>query len=635
MDQNKHTDNQPQLIDLSKLEPSPLNVRRTGKRDVLEELKASILSHGLMQNLVVTPNGGARYHVIAGGRRLEALRALLDERKLPEGYQVPCQVVTEDRARELSLAENKVRLAMHPADEFEAFAELVEKGATAGEVAERFGVSQRHVMQRLKLGKLAPELIKEYRAENLSLEVLEAFTLTDDRKRQMAVYRSLQGWQKDNAGHIRRCLSDKMVEADGKLAKFVGLDAYEAAGGKTRSDLFGEEVYLEDPELLNRLAGEKLDGIKRELESQGWGWVETVLDDDYSFTAQFVRLRPTPLDPPADLMAEKEALEKERDELYEAQESDDEGYESNDRLDGIEARLDEIQDLLADCVAFDPEEMKSAGSYVSVDYDGKVRIVRGLVKKEDKKKAAKEKKHEKTTGSGEKVSQTLLHDLAAYRQQAAQAEIAKNPALAFDLLVYQVASETLDSGFVFHGPNVKFTPNALRPTIETRTAALEEIERELPQGWRKAKTAKERFNLLRGMNMDDKTQLLAYALALTLEPKLGGDKEPSAYDMALSMTGGNVAEYWRPTKENYLSRISREQLIFLGEEIFGTDWKLKRNGYKKGQLVDELDAAFRDPDKHGKTDGEKERLKNWLPSGMAFGLTVKEPKKKKRTKKTA
>ncbi len=62
-----------------------------------------------------------------------------------------------------------------------------------------------------------------------------------------------------------------MVEADSKLARFVGLDAYRAAGGTIRADLFGDAVYLENPELLHALAGEKLQAVEQELEGRGLG----------------------------------------------------------------------------------------------------------------------------------------------------------------------------------------------------------------------------------------------------------------------------------------------------------------------------------------------------------------------------
>ncbi len=130
----------------SRLEKSPLNARRTAGKVGMDELKASLLAHGLMQNLVVTDAGDGAYRVIAGGRRLEAIRSLQAEGKLPEDFAVPCQIVSEEHALEMSLAENTVRLAMHPADQFEAFAALIDKGETAAEVARRFGVEETTVL---------------------------------------------------------------------------------------------------------------------------------------------------------------------------------------------------------------------------------------------------------------------------------------------------------------------------------------------------------------------------------------------------------------------------------------------------------------------------------------------------------
>src|SRR5262249_3955737 len=150
---------QRQLIAASKLEKSPLNARRTASKDGMDELKASILAHGLMQNLVVTPSGGGAFGVVAGGRRLEAIRDLMAGGKLPEDYAVPCQIVGEADALEMSLAENTVRLAMHPADQFEAFAALIDQGETAAEVAHRFGVDEALVVKRMKLARVAPQLL--------------------------------------------------------------------------------------------------------------------------------------------------------------------------------------------------------------------------------------------------------------------------------------------------------------------------------------------------------------------------------------------------------------------------------------------------------------------------------------------
>jgi hypothetical protein len=96
----------------------------------------------------------------------------------------------------------------------------------------------------------------------MTLESLMAYTVTDDHRRQLKVFKSLQDWQQDPSS-IRAALTEKMVEAGSKLARFVGLDAYQAAGGSSRADLFSNEVYLENPALLNKLAEKKLDGIRR------------------------------------------------------------------------------------------------------------------------------------------------------------------------------------------------------------------------------------------------------------------------------------------------------------------------------------------------------------------------------------
>src|SRR5262249_56965525 len=141
---------------VSRLEKSPHNARRTATKAATQELKASILAHGLMQNLVVTDAGDGMFHVIAGGRRLEAIRSLQTEGKLPQDFAVPCQVVSEENALEMSLAENTVRLAMHPADQFEAFAALIDNGATAAEGAQRCGVEASLVLKRTKLSRWAP-----------------------------------------------------------------------------------------------------------------------------------------------------------------------------------------------------------------------------------------------------------------------------------------------------------------------------------------------------------------------------------------------------------------------------------------------------------------------------------------------
>ena len=77
-----------------------------------------------------------------------------------DDYKVPCKIEEPEDAIETSLAENTIRAAMHPADAFVAMAALIDGGATIDDVVRRFGCSERHVRQRLRLGKLAPRIAR-------------------------------------------------------------------------------------------------------------------------------------------------------------------------------------------------------------------------------------------------------------------------------------------------------------------------------------------------------------------------------------------------------------------------------------------------------------------------------------------
>ena len=313
-------------IPLSQLELSPGNVRKTpADASAFTELKASITAHGLLENLIARamepgPDGVTRYAVIAGGRRLAAMQALAAEGALDEDHPVPCRMIGGIvAAEEVSLAENSVRAAMHPADQVEAFRRLADAGSTAAAIAARFGVSERTVEKRLRLGNAAPVLLEAYRADEIDLETLMAFAVTTDHARQNAVWETVsqQGYR-PGAWQIKRLLTEDRVSATSAIARFVGIEAYEAAGGRIDRDLFAEEdergIWFDDPDLVNKLAIDSLQVAARELETR-WKWAQARLDVDWSATAAFGRVRPQPAEPTDQEKAEIERLRTRNDEL--------------------------------------------------------------------------------------------------------------------------------------------------------------------------------------------------------------------------------------------------------------------------------------------------------------------------------
>jgi ParB family transcriptional regulator, chromosome partitioning protein len=107
-----------------------------------------------------------------------------------------------------------MRAAMHPADEFVAMAELIDAGQPIDAVATRFGVSERHVRQRLRLGKLAPELLNAFRDGDISLEVVTAFTLGVDHAAQLAVWHQVKGNSYIQSYTVKRLLTESAVALD-------------------------------------------------------------------------------------------------------------------------------------------------------------------------------------------------------------------------------------------------------------------------------------------------------------------------------------------------------------------------------------------------------------------------------------
>ena len=198
-------------VPLSCLALAPENVRKTPANQFAEaELVASIKAHGLLENLVARADdpdgdGTERFAVVAGGRRLAALKALAEDGTLDAHHPVPCKIAANGNAGELSLAENVIRIAMHPADQVVAFSQLARSGVTAAAIAARFGVTERLVEQRLRLGNAAPELLDAYRADDIDLETLKAFSVTTDHDRQRAIWERVatQGYR-PSAWQVKR-----------------------------------------------------------------------------------------------------------------------------------------------------------------------------------------------------------------------------------------------------------------------------------------------------------------------------------------------------------------------------------------------------------------------------------------------
>ena len=667
-------------VPLGRLELSPDNARKTPADDAaLAELKASIVAHGLLENLVVRPVGAgedARYAVIAGGRRLAAMKALARDGAVAADFPVPCRVCGDGAIpRELSLAENAIRVAMHPADQVETFRRLADDGATAAGIAARFGVATRTVEQRLRLGGAAPVLLDALRAGEIDLETLTAFAVTADQGRQTAVWEQVKArGYRPASWEVRRMLTEDRIPATSDLARFVGVGAYEAAGGAVDRDLFAEAddagVWLCDPKLLRDLATAKLEAAAEELRTR-WRWAEARIETDWGATARFGRVHPRPGEATEEEQAEIERLRTRHDALValdEADWSDDPVAEA----ERIEERLDEVHGAVEARAVYRREDLELAGCIVTVGEGGGMRTIQGLVRPEDMPRqepgtvngagsgldparvsgapdgasgridapalsgpAAAPADPEAEARKEAGVGIGLADDLRAVRAGIVKARLARDFDAAFDLFLFQLAHAVFGAGYRDDALDVAVRPTPDRPpmrandenflAVNVGEKLLANDRAGLPLDWL-GKPAAESFAELRRLSEREKRQLFASCIARTLKGRLafeaGARPEVEAtvarldIDFAATVRS-NPDPVW--TAGLLWSRLRKDRLLAIARATLGEAWAAAHAKSRKAEIAAAMEAAF---DARGAVPAEvtaegRAAALAWVPPGFA------------------
>jgi ParB family transcriptional regulator, chromosome partitioning protein len=594
-------------VQLSNLVPSPYNVRRhtTGQ---VEELAALIDAQGLLHNLVVTEQvvgrgkaGKVRFAVAAGERRRRALLLLQQRGRLPKTHEVLCELVPPERALEVSVAENSGREALHPADEFDAFKALIDDGKGIEDVAARFGVSVLTVQRRLKLSAASPKLLALYRQDGINLDQLMALSLSDDHDAQERTWFDAQPWDRTPVA-LRRALTAGEIEAAGNaLVRFVGVEAYEAAGGVVRRDLFDDEQsrFLSDAALVQRLATEKLQTLAEALRQQGWAWVESRVELDSHGLRQFTPCEHGLREPTPQEQAELAELSRRSDELDRQSQALEAALEwSADDAECIDL---EEQDIAArrkaiheGMKAWTPEVKAHAGVIVTVGREGDAEMIRGLVREADRKALVSSQKvagnatrrahHSQSSDDGVSVpaaierkaagcSDSLMRRLSAHRTVALQVMLARNAPVALAALAHVFVQQVFEDGY-------RRTGSALQITPQLSAHALQAVADDLKQSpaWEALAVVKLAWKArlpeqpsawldwLIVLPQAELLDLLAFCTATTLNalPSSGAASEANAVAAAVGL---DMADWWEPTAAGYLNHVSKAQIVQALKEV--------------------------------------------------------------------
>ena len=645
-------------IPFNKLVLSQSNVRRIKAGISIEDLAEDIAHREkLLQSLYVLPilDGDGQetgmFEVPAGGRRYRALELLVKQKRLAKTAQVPC-IVNEAggsiSAEEDSLAENVHRVALHPLDQFRAFQTLREQGRSEEDIAAIFFVSVNVVKQRLRLAAVSPTLLDVYADDGMSLEQLMAFSVTADHPRQEQVWENVNKSGYNEAYQIRRLLTEKAVRASDKRARFVGLAAYEAAGGNILRDLFEEDGggWLEDVALLERLVAERLRTEAETIAAEGWKWIEVAASFPYGHDHGLRRLEGAPAALTAQEQASADALQAEYSALQEK-------YEDADELPGeVDARLGELEEALEAFEnrpdIFQPAEIVHAGAFVSIDAEGALHVERGYVRRDDETAfvAATAKPYPESsaatpdavggdqdaplaqratiTVSGQAtpdeedddavrpLPDRLVTELTAHRTLALRDAVASHPQVAMTMLLHKLCVDAfyqtytpgcLEAGvrhvqLPVQAPDLKESASArsIADRHETWNADMPTDEQAL-WDWLIALDDASRLALLAhcvsgGVNvLSEKVDryggsgVTAHGLRRRLDQ---ADRLARAVSLDMAEAG------WRPTVDNYLGRVTKSLILEAVRDARGEGAVQLIDHLKKAEMAKEAERLLED-----------------------------------------
>ncbi|PDT50337.1 DNA-binding protein [Sinorhizobium fredii] len=616
-------------VPFNKLVLSQQNVRKTRAGGSIEDLAEDIARRGLLTSLNVRAEVDAEgnetgiYRIPAGGRRYRALELLVSQKRLSKTVGVPC-IVSKGKTPEVedSLAENVQRLDLHPLDQFRAIMSLREQGIGEEEIAARFFISVAVVRQRLRLAAVSPRLLELYANDELKLEQVMAFSITNDHVRQEQVWDTVSRQHSREPYYIRRLLTETAIRATDRRAVYVGVEAYEAAGGMVMRDLFDDDNggWLQDPALLEQLANEKLAADAEALKAnEGWKWVEAAFDFPYGHTSGLRRFYGERAEFTEDELARYDRLTAEF-EMLDAKYAEATEYcaETEQRLEELGNELDRLNDRP---FVFAREEVARGGAFISLGAGGELKIDRGLVRSEDEtqvetggegamdsdgevdKEVSESASNAGTSLNGKPahngqigeddddgklppLSDRLVEDLTATRTVALRNALANDPVMAFIAALHLFVLKT----FYVHGSvscldvmlqSVKFgQTQGLGDTVW----AKEVEQRQEAWGQDLPKNPNELWVFLVALDDVSRHALFAHCVSLSVNAVVQPWNRRRAAiahadQLARSLGFDMMEAGWAPTVDNYLGRVTKAHILQAVREA---------KGEQSAQLIDHL-----------------------------------------------
>lgn len=596
-----------EMVPFADLYISPLNPRTVFSPEGIEALAENIRQLGLIQNLAGLRDEAGKVGIVAGGRRLRALAVLQDD---PRFAVIPVKLAPDQATAEVwASSENHHREQPHATDEIREYGTMAARGVPVPSIAVAFGVTEAHVYRRLKLASLPAPVLDALKAGQITLSNAAAFTISEDEAHSLEVLDRIKG--EGYSDHsIKQMLKPDALRHTDRRAVFVGLDAYNAAGGRITTDLFADQSFIEDVALLDDLFAAKLAEAVDGFTAEGWKWAETI-PGSYIGYHEIEDRKLDRIYPLEGALSEEQAARY--DELAELANGDVLDEDGQAELAALQAILDG---------SYSDEQKAVAGVILYVNAKGELQKAEGLVRREDRTAAIeagflRPSAHAGAAEDAPKsaISQKLRDDLSRIAQGARQHAILRDPDLLIDLLAYQLSHALRWEKPL--GLSTEDVPNW--PSTEASGYQLDARLTDNPARDMFGKDHAKSFRAFRKKGADHVKGELARFLAAHYR---GGSKDMAA--MLDKETQPNIREVWTPTAANFFSRVGggylddlwRDLLDLAPEHPTATTFAKM----KKGEKAERLEALFRgDGDLCSAlavTEEQAAKIAAWLPEGM-------------------
>ena len=171
-------------VDVEDLRPNPLQPRQNFDTEAIDELARSIKETGILQPLVVVPEGN-QYKIVVGERRWRAAQKI-GLTKIP----AIVRQLSEKEQIEASLVENLQRKDLNPIEVAHAYQKLIQElKYTQEDVAEKVGKDRTSVANSIRLLKLPPEIQKMVAEEKISMGHARALITLENPDQQIFISR--------------------------------------------------------------------------------------------------------------------------------------------------------------------------------------------------------------------------------------------------------------------------------------------------------------------------------------------------------------------------------------------------------------------------------------------------------------